>query len=69
MTRSAPAKSRRLKLASGVFLAITAASAGLALLTDGFLFLGERLAAFEIGGMALIGLGLFTIDGRLFGRS
>ncbi|WFP60095.1 DMT family transporter [Mesorhizobium sp. WSM4904] len=34
----------------------------------GFLFLGERLAAFEIGGMALIGLGLITIDGRLFGR-
>ena len=34
----------------------------------GFLFLGERLALFEIGGMALIGLGLITIDGRLLGR-
>ncbi|MBZ9657870.1 DMT family transporter [Mesorhizobium sp. ESP-6-4] len=34
----------------------------------GFLFLGERLALFEIGGMTLIGLGLVTIDGRLFGR-
>jgi len=31
----------------------------------GFLFLGERLALFEIGGMTLIGLGLITIDGRL----
>jgi drug/metabolite transporter (DMT)-like permease len=34
----------------------------------GFLFLGERLALFEIGGMTLIGLGLITIDGRLLGR-
>ncbi|TPL54633.1 DMT family transporter [Mesorhizobium sp. B2-4-6] len=34
----------------------------------GFLFLGERLALFEIGGMTLIGLGLITIDGRLFGK-
>lgn len=34
----------------------------------GFLFLGERLALFEIGGMTLIGLGLITIDGRLFGN-
>ncbi|CDX13299.1 conserved membrane hypothetical protein [Mesorhizobium sp. ORS 3324] len=34
----------------------------------GFLFLGERLQVFEMGGMALIGLGLITIDGRLFGR-
>ncbi|WP_434723373.1 DMT family transporter [Mesorhizobium sp. RIZ17] len=34
----------------------------------GFLFLGERLAMFEIGGMTLIGLGLVTIDGRLFGK-
>ncbi|MBZ9797909.1 DMT family transporter, partial [Mesorhizobium sp. ES1-4] len=34
----------------------------------GFLFLGERLELFEIGGMVLIGLGLVTIDGRLFGR-
>lgn len=34
----------------------------------GFLFLGERLQLFEMGGMALIGLGLITIDGRLFGR-
>ncbi|TIU27863.1 MAG: DMT family transporter, partial [Mesorhizobium sp.] len=34
----------------------------------GFLFLGERLQLFEMGGMALIALGLLTIDGRLFGR-
>ncbi|AZO12190.1 MULTISPECIES: DMT family transporter [unclassified Mesorhizobium] len=34
----------------------------------GFLFLGERLELFEMGGMALIGLGLITIDGRLLGR-
>ncbi|PBC03170.1 DMT family transporter [Mesorhizobium sp. WSM3860] len=34
----------------------------------GFLFLGERLQLFEVGGMALIGIGLITIDGRLFGR-
>ncbi len=34
----------------------------------GFLFLGERLELFEIGGMALIAFGLVTIDGRLFGR-
>lgn len=34
----------------------------------GALFLGERLEFFEIGGMALIGLGLVTIDGRLFAR-
>lgn len=34
----------------------------------GFLFLGERLELFEMGGMALIALGLVTIDGRLFGR-
>ncbi len=34
----------------------------------GFLFLGERLQLFELGGMALIGLGLLTIDGRVFGR-
>lgn len=34
----------------------------------GTLFLGERLELFEIGGMALIGLGLVTIDGRLFAR-
>lgn len=34
----------------------------------GFLFLGERLELFELGGMALIALGLVTIDGRLFGR-
>lgn len=31
-------------------------------------FLGERLEAFELGGMALIALGLVTIDGRLFKR-
>jgi len=34
----------------------------------GFLFLGERLSLFEMTGMALIGLGLVTIDGRIFGR-
>ncbi|RUV92620.1 DEAD/DEAH box helicase, partial [Mesorhizobium sp. M5C.F.Ca.IN.020.14.1.1] len=34
----------------------------------GFLFLGERLELFELGGMALIAMGLVTIDGRLFGR-
>lgn len=34
----------------------------------GVVFLGERLEAFEIGGMALIALGLLTIDGRLFRR-
>ncbi|TJW57996.1 MAG: hypothetical protein E5X43_39645, partial [Mesorhizobium sp.] len=34
----------------------------------GFLFLGERLELFELSGMALIALGLVTIDGRLFGR-
>ena len=31
-------------------------------------FLGERLELFEMGGMALIALGLVTIDGRLFRR-
>lgn len=31
-------------------------------------FLGERLEAFELGGMALIALGLVTIDGRLLRR-
>jgi drug/metabolite transporter (DMT)-like permease len=34
----------------------------------GFIFLGERLELFEVGGMLLIGLGLVTIDGRVFGR-
>lgn len=34
----------------------------------GAAFLGERLESFEVGGMALIGLGLITIDGRLFRR-
>lgn len=34
----------------------------------GALFLGERLEAFEIAGMLLIGLGLVTIDGRLLRR-
>jgi drug/metabolite transporter (DMT)-like permease len=34
----------------------------------GALFLGERLESFEVMGMALIALGLVTIDGRLFGR-
>ncbi|KQU76361.1 ABC transporter permease [Aminobacter sp. DSM 101952] len=34
----------------------------------GVTFLGERLEVFELGGMALIALGLVTIDGRLFRR-
>ncbi len=34
----------------------------------GALFLGERLEPFEFAGMALIGLGLVTIDGRLVRR-
>jgi len=34
----------------------------------GALFLGERLELFEFAGMALIGLGLATIDGRIFRR-
>lgn len=34
----------------------------------GTLLLGERLELFEIGGMALIALGLVTIDGRLIKR-
>lgn len=34
----------------------------------GFVFLGERLELFEIAGMLLIGLGLVTIDGRIFQR-
>lgn len=34
----------------------------------GFVFLGERLELFEVAGMLLIGLGLMTIDGRIFGR-
>lgn len=34
----------------------------------GSVFLGERLELFELAGMALIGLGLVTIDGRLFRR-
>ena len=34
----------------------------------GVTFLGEHLEAFELGGMALIALGLVTIDGRLFRR-
>lgn len=34
----------------------------------GTIFLGERLELFELAGMALIGLGLVTIDGRLFRR-
>ncbi|MCO5065378.1 MAG: DMT family transporter [Rhizobiaceae bacterium] len=34
----------------------------------GAVFLGERLESFELAGMALIGLGLVTIDGRLFTR-
>ena len=34
----------------------------------GAIFLGERLELFEFAGMALIGLGLVTIDGRLVRR-
>jgi drug/metabolite transporter (DMT)-like permease len=34
----------------------------------GAIFLGERLESFELAGMALIGLGLAVIDGRLLGR-
>ena len=34
----------------------------------GFLFLREHLEYFEVFGMALIGFGLVTIDGRLFKR-
>lgn len=34
----------------------------------GALFLGERLETFELIGMAIIGIGLVTIDGRLFAR-
>lgn len=34
----------------------------------GALFLGERLEPFELAGMALIGLGLLVVDGRLFRR-
>jgi drug/metabolite transporter (DMT)-like permease len=34
----------------------------------GALFLGERLEFFELLGMAVIGLGLVTIDGRVFAR-
>jgi drug/metabolite transporter (DMT)-like permease len=34
----------------------------------GALFLGERLETFEFAGMALIGAGLVTIDGRLLRR-
>ena len=34
----------------------------------GIAFLGERIQTFELFGMLLIGLGLVTIDGRLFSR-
>jgi drug/metabolite transporter (DMT)-like permease len=34
----------------------------------GAVFLGERMQSFEFAGMALIGLGLLVIDGRLFRR-
>ncbi|TWG93325.1 putative membrane protein [Mesorhizobium sp. J18] len=34
----------------------------------GAIFLGERLETFEFVGMGLIGLGLVTIDGRIFNR-
>lgn len=32
----------------------------------GVMFLGERLDLYELAGMSLIGLGLLTIDGRIF---
>jgi drug/metabolite transporter (DMT)-like permease len=35
----------------------------------GILFLGETLRTSHILGMALIGLGLIVIDGRIFSRS
>jgi drug/metabolite transporter (DMT)-like permease len=35
----------------------------------GTLFLGERLEVFELAGMALIGLGLVVVDGRIFTRN
>ncbi|WP_137127615.1 DMT family transporter [Roseomonas sp. HF4] len=35
----------------------------------GAAFLGERLSALQLGGMALIGLGLVVLDGRLLPRS
>lgn len=35
----------------------------------GAAFLGERLSALQLGGMALIGLGLIVLDGRLLARS
>ncbi|CAM5318407.1 putative cystine transporter YijE [Mycolicibacterium aubagnense] len=34
----------------------------------GIAFLGEHIETFELSGMLLIGLGLVTIDGRLFAR-
>jgi len=34
----------------------------------GLIFLGERLELFEVAGIVLIGLGLVTIDGRIFVR-
>jgi drug/metabolite transporter (DMT)-like permease len=34
----------------------------------GAVFLGERLELFEVGGMALIAIGLLTIDGRVLRR-
>ncbi len=35
----------------------------------GVAFLGERIDRFELAGIALIALGLLTIDGRIFGRT
>lgn len=35
----------------------------------GAVFLEERLSALQLGGMALIGLGLVVLDGRVFDRS
>jgi drug/metabolite transporter (DMT)-like permease len=34
----------------------------------GVAFLGEQLSAAQLGGMALIGLGLMALDGRILGR-
>jgi drug/metabolite transporter (DMT)-like permease len=34
----------------------------------GATFLGERLSSLQVSGMALIGLGLIVLDGRLFRR-
>ena len=48
--------------------ALVTVSVGFFAVPLGFLGVVVRLALFEIGGMTLIGLGLITIDGRLFGK-